>query len=45
MPTTNMAFISHKKDLQNKGTTGVPEADQKCGGKHTVAGHICIAKN
>ena len=25
--------------------TGVPEADQKCGGKHTVACHICIAKN
>ena len=25
--------------------TGAPEADQKCGGKHTVASHICIAKN
>ena len=24
---------------------GAPEADQKCGGKHTAAGHICIAKN
>ena len=24
---------------------GAPEADQKCGGKNTVASHICIAKN
>ena len=28
-----------------KYNSGVPEALQKCGGKNTVASHICIAKN